>query len=76
MSFVRFLGEVTARQFCSEINWPLGKTKSHFWVHYYTWDFQKEDFDLGPSKHMWVAKNGKKLAGSIKGHPEKLDAIS
>ena len=23
MSYVRFLGEVTARQFCFEINWPL-----------------------------------------------------
>ena len=33
MSFIRFLGEVTARQICFEINWPLEKDKSQIMNH-------------------------------------------
>ena len=34
MSFVRFLGEVMARQFCFEINWPLEELHTYKYFHF------------------------------------------
>ena len=46
-SFVCFLGEVTAQQFCFEIYWPLGRSKN---VGHHLWMFPKVVFIAGYTK--------------------------
>ena len=45
-SFVYFLGEFTARQFCFEIFWPLRELFFEIWTDFYVLTWKKQTFNL------------------------------